>query len=122
MGLEFIAGENVEGLPLSEAVRAGDFIFVSGMVGFGPDGKVVQGGVAAETERIMGDLEELLTRAGGSLSRIVKVSVYLANADDFETFNRTYARYFKSKAPARVSVVTALTIDATVEMDFVVYT
>ena len=58
----------------------------------------------------------------GSLSRIVKVSVYLANADDFETFNRTYARDFKSKAPARVSVVTTLTIDATVEMEFVAYT
>jgi 2-iminobutanoate/2-iminopropanoate deaminase len=116
------SSSNIEGLPISEAVRAGDFVFVSGMVGFGPDGQVVPGGIAAETDRIMLDLADLLKRAGASLRNVVKVNVYLADAADFPAFNQAYAVYFPTSPPARVSVVTSLTIEARVEMDFVAYT
>lgn len=121
MGMSFIVGPNVEGLPLSEAVRAGDFLFVSGMCGFDDDGSIVKGGVAAETDRIMTDLIDVLARSGTDLSRIAKVNVYLASADDFDAFNAAYAKYFPGNKPARIGVVAGMTINATVEMDFTAY-
>lgn len=122
MAKQVISGPGMEGLPLSEAVRAGDFIYVSGMVGFGPDGRIVEGGVAAETDRIMADAADILKRAGATLADIVKVSICLTHADDFAAFNEAYARYFRKDPPARVSLVAQLTIDARVEMDFIAYT
>jgi 2-iminobutanoate/2-iminopropanoate deaminase len=121
MPVQFIAGANVEGLPLSEAVTAGEFIFVSGLVGFGPDGQIVSGGVAAETDRIMLDAKDILQRAGSSLTDIVKASVYLRHAGDFDAFNDAYARYFPACKPARVSLVADLTTDARVEIEFIAY-
>src|SRR5687768_14644310 len=110
MGKQVISGSGMEGLPLSEAVRAGDFVFVSGMVGFGPDGRIVEGGIAAETDRIMADVADILKRAGASLADIVKVNIYLATPEDFPAFNKAYARYFSKEPPARASVATSLTI------------
>ena len=117
-----IAGASAEGLPLSDAVRAGDFVFISGLVGFGPDGNIVEGGIAAETDRIMADAADILKRAGATLQDIVKVNVYLADAADFRLFNEAYSKYFTEAPPARAGVVTALTIAARVEIDFVAYT
>ncbi len=121
MGMTFIAGPNVEGLPLSEAVQAGDFLFVSGMVGFNAEGKIVSGGVAAETNQIMKDLRDVLSRAGTDMNRVAKVNVYLTSADDFDAFNTAYAQHFPDNKPARIGVVAGMTIDARVEMDFVAY-
>jgi reactive intermediate/imine deaminase len=122
MAKQVISGSSTEGLPLSDAIRAGDFIFISGMVGFGPDGKIVEGGIAAETDRIMADAADILKRAGGTIRDIVKVNVYLVDADDFPAFNQAYAKYFREAPPARAGVVAGLTIDARIEMDFVAYT
>lgn len=121
MSKKIIAGANVEGLPLSEAILAGDFLFVSGMVGFERDGSIVRGGVAAETDRIMEDLTDILKQAGASLADVVKTNVYLTNANDFSAFNEAYARYFPAEPPARIGVVVALTIKAKVELDFIAY-
>jgi 2-iminobutanoate/2-iminopropanoate deaminase len=117
-----ISGSSTEGLPLSDAVRAGDFVFLSGLVGFGPDGRIVEGGIAAETDRIMADAADILKRAKASLRDVVKVNVYLVDAADFEAFNTAYAKYFTEAPPARTSVVAGLTIAARVEMDFVAFT
>lgn len=122
MAKQVISGAGMEGLPLSEAVRAGDFVFISGMVGFGPDGKIVEGGIAAETDRIMADAADILKRAGATLGDIVKVNICLTDAGDFAVFNEAYARYFRKDPPARVNLVAKLTIDARVEMDFIAYT
>src|SRR5215212_3388463 len=116
---QVISGSSTEGLPLSDAIRAGDFIYVSGMVGFGPDGQIVEGGIASETDRIMADVADILTRAGSSIRDIVKVNVYLVDSGDFQAFNQAYARYFRDGPPARVCVVTELTIAAHIEMDFI---
>ena len=121
MTKQIIAGSNAEGLPLSEAVRAGDFVFVSGMVGFGEDAKIVSGGISAEVTQIFSDLDEILKQAGATIDDLVKVNVYLAYAVDFESFNKAYAKRIGSFTPARICVVSALTIDARVEMDFVAY-
>jgi 2-iminobutanoate/2-iminopropanoate deaminase len=117
-----ISGSSTEGLPMSDAVRAGDFVFLSGLVGFGPDGRIVEGGVAAETDRIMADAADILKRARASLKDVVKVNVYLVDAADFAAFNAAYAKYFTQAPPARASVVAGLTIAARVEMDFVAFT
>ena len=121
MSIEAIGDAGHEGLPLSAAVRAGDFLFVSGMVGFGPGGEIVPGGVGPETDRIIADLEALLHQAGVGLDRVVKVNVFLTDSADFEAFNRAYAKHFGDPKPARIGVVTDLTIGAKVEMDFTAY-
>ena len=121
MAITAMGGTNVEGLPLSEAIRAGDFIFVSGMVAYGEGEEIVPGGVAAETDRIVADLTALLAEAGASLANVVKANVFLTDPADFEAFNRAYAQHFGGRPPARIAVVAALTIDAKVEMDFTVY-
>ncbi len=121
MTKQIIADTNAEGLPLSEAVRAGDFIFVSGMVGFDDNAEIVPGGVGAEVNKIFDDLADILGRAGATIDDLVKVNVYLAYAVDFDAFNKVYSDCIGGEPPARICVVTALTIDARVEMDFVAY-
>lgn len=116
-----IAGGNVEGLPLSEAVSAGGFIFISGLVGCDADGRVTPGGVAAETSLIIDQVESLLHRAGASLEDIVKVNAYLAQVEDFDRFNAAYAQRFAGAPPARITTGSMLTIDARIEMDFTAY-
>ncbi len=121
MARQVTTGGNLEGLPISEAVQVGDLLFVSGMVGFVPDGNVVQGGIAAETAQMFADLERALGRAGMTMQHLVKVNVYLADTTDFEAFNAVYAMSVGPVPPARICVVTALTIEARVEMDFIAH-
>jgi 2-iminobutanoate/2-iminopropanoate deaminase len=122
MAKHVVPGSGMEGLPISDAVRAGDFVFLSGLVGFGPDGTIVEGGIVSETDRIMADAADILKRAKATLDDIVKVTVYLADAADFAGFNEAYARYFEHAPPARITVVASLTIAARIEMDFIAYT
>jgi 2-iminobutanoate/2-iminopropanoate deaminase len=110
---------NVEGLPLSDAVKTGNLIFVSGMVGFGEDGQIVRGGIAAETHQTFRNIEQVLDRAGCTLQDIVKVSVILTDRADFEAFNDAYKKIFTANWPARISMVAGLTIDAKVEIDVI---
>ena len=116
-----IGGGNAEGLPFSEAVRAGGFLFLSGLVGFGPDGRIVPGGIAAETDAIMAEAKRLLALGDGSLADVVKVGVFLADADEFDSFNTAYRRHFPRSPPARISMSVRLTIDARVELDLIAY-
>jgi 2-iminobutanoate/2-iminopropanoate deaminase len=122
MAKHVVPGSGVEGLPISDAVRAGDFVFLSGLVGFGPDGTIVEGGIVSETDRIMADAADILKRAKATLRDVVKVTVYLTDAADFAPFNEAYARYFENSPPARITVVASLTIAARIEMDFIAYT
>ncbi|WP_164753785.1 MULTISPECIES: RidA family protein [unclassified Mesorhizobium] len=121
MTIEFIAGPNVEGLAISEAVRAGDFVFLSGLAGFGPDGEIVTGGVAAETDRIMLEVKDILQRASLRLSDIVKVNVYLRESKDANEFNTAYAKYFPDSKPARIGTVAELLYGGLVELEVVAY-
>jgi 2-iminobutanoate/2-iminopropanoate deaminase len=121
MGRQVLGTGNPEGLPISEAVRAGDFVFLSGLVGFDPDGKIISGGIAAETHAILAEAKRLLALAGGGLDDLVKVNVYLADPAEFDEFNAAYRVHFPNSAPARISVSTRLTIDARVEIDFIAY-
>jgi len=118
-GKQIIGGSNVEGLPLSPAVRFGDLIFVSGTVGFDEQDRLVSGGVAAETRQIFRNIEAVLAEAGCGLADILKVNVVLADAADFDRFNEAYAAIFPRRPPARVTMAASLTIDARLEVDVV---
>lgn len=108
-------------VPLSPAVRAGDFVFVSGQVPVGPDGKVVTGGVAAETRQVLANVEACLQLAGCTLGDIVKTTVWLRDRDDFAEFNRAYAEAFPTDPPARSTAESRLMIDIAVEIEAVAY-
>ncbi len=122
MGLSYISGVSNEELPFSDAVVAGDFIFISGMCGFGTDKEIVPGGVAQETQQIFNDLAVVLTRCHATFEQIVKVNVHLVNSSDFDKFNSVYANFFPRHKPARITVCSGMTINACVEMDFIAYT
>lgn len=121
MGIEYFTDETAENLPISAAVVAGDFVFVSGMCGFDANGNIITGGLEAEIRKIFADLTVLLERAGATLRDLVKVNVHLTKASDFEHFNRVYAEYFPGNKPARITVCSGMTINANIEMDFTAY-
>ena len=89
--------------PYSPVVRAGDFVIVSGQGGMA-DGKVVEGGVSAETTQTMKNLATQLATAGASLSDIVKTTCFLTDMDTFATFNEAYVEGFGTHRPARSTI------------------
>jgi len=108
--------------PFSQAIEAGGFIYLSGQVGQDPTtGKLVAGGIAAETERIFQNLSAVLEAAGRSFDDVVRAGVYLANMNDFAAMNGIYAGHFSRPFPARTTIgVAALPLGACVEIDLVV--
>ena len=108
-------------VPLSPAVRAGDFVFVSGQVPVDAVGSVVPGGIEPQTKRVLDNVEAALALAGCSLEDVVKATVILADAKDFGAFNRVYATYFQKDPPARTTVEARLMIDIKIEIEAVAY-
>ena len=109
--------------PYSHAVRAGDFLFVTGQMPNDPrTGQVVTGGIAEQTHRVMQNLQIVLAGAGTSLERVVFARVYLVNFADYAVMNGVYASYFAAgRLPGRTCVgVTGLALGALVEIDLVV--
>ena len=108
-------------VPLSPAVRAGDFVYISGQVPVGGDGKVVQGGIAEQAEQVLANVKAALALAGCGMEDIVKTTVWLEDARDFSTFNAVYARHFPKDPPARTTVESRLMIDIKIEVEAVAY-
>jgi reactive intermediate/imine deaminase len=108
-------------LPFSPAIRAGDFVYVSGQVGFDTQNEIVAGGIVAQVRQTIENMRRILEAAGCSLDDVIKVNVWLDDARDFASFNRVYASYFKDIPPARSTVQSPLTIDAKIEMDCIAY-
>ena len=108
--------------PFSQAIDAGGFIYVSGQVGQDPTtGKLVAGGIAAETERVLQNLSAVLEVAGKSFDDVVRAGVFLTSMSDFVALNGVYAKHFRQPFPARTTIaVAALPLGACVEMDLVV--
>ncbi len=107
--------------PLSPAVRAGDFVFVSGTVPTDDQGQVVPGGIEAQTRAVFKRLEEALALGGCTLADVAKVNVWLDDPRDFGSFNRVYMECFGDHRPARSTVESRLMIDAKVEIDVTAY-
>jgi len=90
--------------PYSQAVVAGEMVYLSGQGGINPEtGKLVEGGVVAEAKQIMKNIGAVLEAAGTSFENVVKTTVFLADMGDFAAFNEVYAEYFTTK-PARSCV------------------
>jgi 2-iminobutanoate/2-iminopropanoate deaminase len=105
--------------PYSQAIRAGNLLFLSGQIPLDPaTGLVVTGDVAEQTVRVCENLGAILRAAGASFTDVVKTTVYLTNMGDFATMNGVYGRYFSSPAPARATLQAArLPRDVKVEID-----
>ena len=108
--------------PFSQGVEVDGFLYVSGQIGQDPaTGKVVAGGIEAETERVFRNLAAVLKAAGRSFDHVARAGVYLTNMGDFAEMNAIYARHFNQPFPARTTIaVAALPLGACVEIDLVV--
>lgn len=107
--------------PYSQAIRAGSLLFVSGQIPIDPaTGAMIDGDVAAQTHRVLQNVNAILQAAGTSLDAVVRTTVYLADMGDFAAMNDVYATYFSNPAPARATVQAArLPKDARVEIDVI---
>ena len=107
--------------PYSQAVKAGNLLFVSGQVPIDPaTGALIEGDIAAQTHRVMRNLAAILDAAGASMDAVVRCTVYLADMDDFAAMNEVYGSYFTQPAPARATIqAVRLPKDARVEIDVI---
>jgi reactive intermediate/imine deaminase len=107
--------------PFSPAVRAGDFVYVSGQVPANDAGEIVSGGIEAQTRQVFVNVAKALALAGCTLDDVCKATVWLADARDFGSFNRVYMEHFKNGKPARSTTEARLMVDAKVEIEVVAY-
>jgi 2-iminobutanoate/2-iminopropanoate deaminase len=106
--------------PYSQAVRTGDFVFVSGQIPLTPDGEPVTGGVEEQTRQVLTNLKEILDAAGSGLEQVVKTTIFLKDMNHFQQVNEVYARFFGEFRPARACVeVSRLPKDVSVEIEAV---
>ena len=109
-----------KGLPFSEAVEVGNLLFLAGKVGTDASGKLVPGGVGPETRQTLENIREVLERHGSSLDRTVKVTVMLADIDEWAAMNGEYIKFFAGHLPARSAFgTTGLVLGARVEIECV---
>lgn len=109
--------------PYAQAVRAGDTVYVSGVIALDPaSGQLVAGGVAEQAERVFASLAAIAAAAGGSLANAVKLTIYLTDLASFAAVNEQMARVFRPPFPARATVgVKELPRGAAVEVDAVLF-
>jgi 2-iminobutanoate/2-iminopropanoate deaminase len=107
--------------PYSQAIKANGFVFTSGQIALDPSTQqVVAGDVAAQTERVLQNVSEILEAAGSGLGKVVRSTVFLKSMNDFAAMNQVYAKYFSSAPPARSTVeVARLPKDVLVEIDVI---
>lgn len=110
--------------PYSQAIRARGLVFVSGQVAIDPaTQQVIDGDVAAQTERVMKNISAILTSAESKLDQVVRTTVFLKNMNDFAAMNEVYGKHFGTAPPARSTVeVSRLPKDVLVEIDVIALT
>ncbi len=108
-------------VPLSPAVRAGDFVFVSGQVPMNGDGALVGGTIVQQTDQVMANVKAALELAGCTMDDVVKTTVWLADARDFGPFNAAYGKHFPKDPPARTTVESRLMLDIKIEVEAMAY-
>jgi 2-iminobutanoate/2-iminopropanoate deaminase len=108
-----------QGAPYSQAIRAGDLVFVSGQLALRPDhAEIVSDSIQEQTEQVFANLRAILEDAGSGLDRLVKTTVYLADLGDFAGMNEVYAKHVGSQPPARATIeVSGLPSGAKVEIE-----
>lgn len=109
-------------LPLSKAIRAGDFVFLCGQLGLNSHGQLAGGSIETQTRQALQNISAVLADAGAGLSHVIKSTVWLVERNDFARFNQIYAEYFPHQPPVRSTVVCELVLPgALVEIEVVAY-
>ncbi len=107
--------------PYSPGIRVGDFVYTAGQVGLDPaTGKLVEGGVQAETRQALENLKKILDAAGSGMAQVIKTTVFMTDMANYGPINEIYGQYFSEEPPARSAVaVRALPAGALVEIEAV---
>ena len=108
-------------LSLSKAVRAGDFVFLTGQIPMKNGVVVTEGSIEDQTRIVLDEIKNTLREAGCELQDVVKSMVWLKNRDDFPGFNKIYGEYFPHEPPARSAIVSDFLVDILVEVEVVAY-
>ena len=108
-------------LSLSKAVRAGNFVFLTGQVPMKNGVVITEGSIEEQTRIVLDEIKNTLTDAGCQLQDVVKAMVWLKNRDDFPGFNSIYGEYFSHEPPARSAIVSDFLVDILVEVEVVAY-
>ena len=114
-------GKKNPNLPFHPAVRAGDFIFVSGQVAKDADGNMVSGTIEEETRATILAIQRILAEDGATLDDVVRVCTYLEDTRDFGRYNKVFGEYFRNAGLARTTVEARAVINTKIEMDAVAY-
>jgi 2-iminobutanoate/2-iminopropanoate deaminase len=106
--------------PYSQAIRCGDLIYTAGQLGLDPETGKLVGGIQAQTEQALRNLQAILAASGSSMADVVKTTVYLQDIADFRDMNEVYATFFPDAPPARSAVqVAALPLSGLIEIEAV---
>ena len=116
-----VRGPGDRSMPFSRAVKAGDYVFVSGQIPIGADAEVVQGGIIEQTEQTIQNVIVALRDAGAGLEHVVKCTVWLEDARDFASFNKVFLAHFGANMPARSCVESRLMVSGKVEIEAIAY-
>ena len=109
--------------PYSQAIKVGNFMFISGQIPLNPEtGQVISGDIKIQTKQVLENIKAILEAEGYSMENIIYVTVYLANIEDFPEFNLEYSKYFQKDPPARVTVgVAQLPKNVKIEISAIAY-
>ena len=123
MTIEYFAENNpgTRSLPRSLATKAGDFVFVSGQVARDEDGRIVAGGIEAHARQTLKNVAYVLALAGCMLKDVVKTTVWLEDARDFDEFNRVYGEFFGENKPSRSTVQAKNMVGTKIEIEAIAY-
>ena len=105
----------------TQAVRAGDFVYVSGQTANDGKGGIIIGNIEDQTNLIMANISKILEETGCGIDDIIKTTVWISDARDFHRFNNTYAKHFRDNKPARSTTVCDLVVDAKIEIEAIAY-
>ena len=116
--IEYYASDLLKGLPFSAAVRVGRMLYLSGQIGIDASGKLVPGGISAETRQAMENIKAVLEDNGSFLDHVVKATVMLADMNEWSEMNKVYVTYFDKHLPARSALgANGLAMGARVEIE-----
>jgi reactive intermediate/imine deaminase len=124
MTIEFFEERNAgtRALPRSVATKAGGFVFVSGQIARDENGGIIAGGIDAHTRQTMRNVAHALALAGCTIEDVVKTTVWLDDARDFDEFNRVYSEFFPGNKPARSTIQAKNMLGTKIEIEVVAYT
>ncbi len=117
----YAIGKKNPNLPFHPAVRAGDFIFVSGQVAKDAEGNMIAGTIEDETRGTIEAIRRVLVEEGATLADVVRVTTYLDDARDFGRYNKVFGELFKDAVLARTTVEARAVINTKIEMDAIAY-